>query len=235
MSESKQNTSPNFKSKEEAFEFLVEQSQNKALKDQWKAELDKLPDVQIVDKGQTKVILIKRVMAIAATFIILFGSFYWFTLQDNSPSQMADMMIKDTNFILESGSITRGNMGEVNDEVYEELRKEINSALEKENYVASIGLFFTVEKESQLTLADKFYYSLSLARVEDADYQKALSLLDEVISQKGKYYDEALWLQALLYLKTGEPQKTKIILHKLINKSNYQNTNSKALLKKMAD
>jgi len=235
MNESKQNLSQNFHSEEEAFEYLVQQSQNQVLKDKWREELEKLPDAPVEVKRNTRTVFFKRASAVAASFIILFGSFYWFTNQGNSPQQMASAMIHETNFVLESASLTRGLNGEDSDELGVELQKEINKALEKEDYAASVGLFLTKEKKSQLSIDDKFYYALSLARVENEDHHKAIRLLDSVKSQKAKYYNEALWLQALLYLKINEPNKSKIILNKLINNSNYQITNTKALLERMAN
>jgi len=235
MNESKRNMPSDFQSKEEAFEFLVQQSQNKSLKEQWKKELDQLPDAPPEKKRISRKLFVRRASAIAASFILLLGSFYWYTSQHESLQQMASLMITETNFVLDSGSLTRGiDENDVN-ELDIELQKEINTALEKEDYEASIGLFLTKERKSQLSLDDKFYYSLSLARVEKGDYYKAIRLLDDVAGQKGKYYNEALWLQGLLYLKINEPNKSKIILKKLINISNYQITNSKALLERMAD
>ena len=235
MSESKGNKSSNFQSKEEAFEFLVQQSQNKSIKEQWKKELDKLPDAPPEVKRVGRILFIRRASIAAASFIILVGSFFWYTNQNVSLQQMASVMIYETNFILESASSTRGINKNDEDALGIELQKEINVALEKEDYEASLGLYLTKEKKSQLSIDDKFYYSLSIARVEDGNYHKAIRLLEDVIGQKGKYYDEALWLQGLLYLKINEPNKSKIILNKLINISNYQFTNSKTLLNKMSN
>lgn len=233
MSESKRNIPSNFKSEEEAFEYLVQQSQNKALKDQWKKELDQLPDAPEEKIELGKGSNIRRFIAVAASFLVLIGSFYWYNNQEGSLQQIAGVMIEETNFVLGSASFTRGTVE--NDDLSIELQKEINKSLEKADYDAAIGLFLTKERQSQLTIDDKFYYSLSLARIENGDYYKAIRLLDDVIKQKEKYYDESLWLQALLYLKINEPNNSKIILNKLINISNYQITNTKALLKKMAD
>lgn len=235
MNKSKQNLSPNFNSEEEAFEYLVQQSQNQLLKDKWKEELDKLPDAPVEEPKSKKMVYMKRIIAIAASFVILIGSFYWFTNQGSNPQQMAAAMIHDTNFVLESGSLTRGLNEDATDELGIELQKEINKALEDEDYPASIGLFLTKEKKSQLSIDDKFYYALSLARVENEDHHKAIRMLNDVIAQNSKYFDEALWLQALLYLKINEPNQSKIILNKLINNSNYQISNTKALLERMAN
>ena len=235
MSESKQNKPSDFQSKEEAFEYLVQQSQHQSLKDLWKKELDQLPDAPPEEKKAGKKMFVRRAIAIAASFVFLLGTFVWYTNQDDSLQQMASVMIEDTNFILESGSLTRGIDDSVMDEMDIELQKEINTALEKEDYQASIGLFVTKEKRSQLSVDDKFYYALSLARVDNGDYYKAIRLLEDVAKKKEKYYNEGLWLQGLLYLKINEPNKSKIILNKLINISNYQITNSTALLERMAD
>ncbi len=234
MSESKRNIPSNFQSEEEAFEYLIQKSQDKALKDQWKMELDQLPDAPEETNGTPRKVIYRRIMAIAASFVILLGSFYWFTNQDPTLQQMADAMITDTNFVLESGSFTRGVNDEVIDEFEIALQKEINTALEKEDYSAAIGLFLTKEKKSQLLTDDKFYFALSLARVDGSDYHKAIRLLEDVISRKESNYSEALWLQALLYIKIEEPLKSKIILNKLINNTNYQITHTKALLERMA-
>lgn len=235
MSESKQNLSSNFGTKEEAFEFLVQQSQNKALKEQWKKELDQLPDAPPEEKGKVKTLFNRRALALAASFILLLGSFYWFTNQNDSLQDMGYSMIEDTNFILESDSATRGLYDNLESQMAIDLQKEINVALEKQDYEAALGLYLTKEKKSQLSIDDKFYYSLSIARLKDGDHHKAIRLLEDVIKTEDRYYNEALWLQALLYITINEPNQSKIILNKLINKSNYQITNTKALLEKMAN
>lgn len=235
MSESKENNNSNFNSKEEAFEYLVQQSQNQALKDQWRKELDQLPDSPTLEKSKTRVLFLKKVIGVAASLIFMFGCFFWFSQSNDTLQQMASNLIDETYFVLESDSFTRGVDESQNDNLTLELQKEINSALERKDYQQAIGLFMTKEKKSQLSLVDKFYYSLSLARIEGGDYYKAIRLLDDVTKKKDEFYDEALWLQALLYLRVNEPNQSKIILNKLINKSNYQITNTKALLQRMAN
>mgnify|MGYP001799990397 CR=1 FL=1 len=148
---------------------------------------------------------------------------------------MATVMIEETNFVLNTASDTRGVNDDESEELSIALQKEINKALEQKDYSASVGLYATKEKNGQLSIEDKFYYSLSLARVADSDYYKAIRLLEDVVDQKDKYLEESLWLQSLLYLKINEPNKSRIKLNKLINISNYQITNRKAVLERIAD
>jgi len=235
MSESTKNKSSDFQSKDEAFEFLVQQSQNKALKDLWKKELEQLPDAPQDVKIVNRRFNLRKLAAVAATFIILLGSFFWLTNKEDSLPKMADLMIEESNFLLDADSATRGIFDNDENEMMIALQKEIYGALEKHDYGAAMGLYMTKEKQSQLSLNDKFYYSLSLARIEDGDYHKAIRLLEDVINKNDKLYNESLWLQGLLYLKINEPNKSKIILNKLNNNSNYQLSNSRVLLKRIAN
>jgi tetratricopeptide (TPR) repeat protein len=150
---------------------------------------------------------------------------------------MAEVMLKETKFVLHHSALTRGIKELETDQLDVALQREINRALEFEDFEASIGLFRTKEKQTQLSVDDKFYYSLSLGRVRNGDYYKAIRMLDDVIQQKDRFYSEALWLQALLYLKINEPAKAKIILNKLISTSNYhyQITNIRMLLERLAE
>ncbi len=235
MSESKQNKSSDFQSKDEASEYLVKKSQEKVLKDQWAKELDQLPDVPTEEVGKRRRLNIRRIAAVAACFIILLGTFYWFTQREDTLPQMAQKMIEETNFILVAASDTRGLESRTDEDFEAEFQKEISQAMEKKDYGSALGLFVSKEKRGRLTNDEKFHYALSLARVTNADNYKAIRLLDDVIIQKENYYDEALWLQALLYLKIDDPYQSKILLNKLINTSNYQITNSTALLERIAD
>ena len=235
MSESIQNMFYEFQSKDEAFDFLVQQGQNKKIKDQWMKELNLLLDAPQVVKIVNRRVNLRKIVTVAAAFIILLGSFFWLTTKEDSLPKIASLMIKETNFILVSDSVTRGLFKGGKNEKLIELQKEINTAMEKQNYEAALRMYLTKEKQSQLSLNDRFYYSLSLARAEGGDYHKAIRLLEGVINKNDKLYNESLWLQGLLYLKINEPNKSKIILNKLINNSNYQLSNTKALLERMVN
>ena len=234
MSDSKQKLPSNFQSEDEAFEFLIQQSQNQKLKDQWKVELEQLPDAPIKKNYGASKILLRTGLSIAAILILVLGAIFMFRVNNDSLQHMAESMIQETKFILPNSSETRGvNDGE--NELTVEFQKEIDKALETKDYKRSIELFARKEGISALSNEDKFFYSLSLSRVDDNDLDKAIQMLEDVIDQKNGYYDEALWLKALLHLKNDNPNESKIVLNKLINNSNYQITNSKALLERMAD
>jgi len=236
MKDSEQNKSSNFNSKDEAFEYLVQQGQNQALKDFWKEEMDKMPEAKIkkINGGGGKAILFK-IVTIAASFILIVSAYFLFNNARNDLPQMAAAMIQETNFLLESDGATRGlNEAGDNQDVIT-LQKNINAALEQKDYAQSAMLLQEKQAKIELSVSDKFYYALSLARMENGDLNKALQLTNEITQTKKKYYNEALWLQALMHLRLENREQAKSTLLKLQDQSNYQSKNTNRILEKIKD
>jgi len=229
------NNLSNFESKDAAFEFLVQESQNHAIKEKWKKELEQLTDATNNERELEWHSNYKSVAVFVAVLFLLMISFYWLINLDNSLEKVASKMLIETNIIAVTDSYTRGFEEEDGGNLAIELQKEINAALSDKDYNAAIGLFFTKEKQSQLTVDDKFYYSLSISQTENADFYKALRMLEDVIAKNEKFINESLWLQGLLFIKIGNPIKAKIILNKLFDRSNYQMRNVESLLKMMGE
>ena len=227
------NNLSNFESKDAVFEFLVQESQNYAIKEQWKIELQQLTDSPLENRALNRPSKFKRVAVLFAALFLLLMSFYWFISLDTSLEMMADKMLVETNITTVSDSYTRGFEEQNEGNLSIELQNEINIALVQKDYNSAIGLFFTKEKQSQLSIDDKFYYALSISQIENADFYKALRLLEDVTAKNEKFINESLWLQGLLFIKVRNQIKAKIILIKLHSSSNYQNKNVQALLERM--
>ena len=234
MGESKNNKSGDFDSKEEAFEFLIQQSQNESLKEEWKKNLDSLPDVEYTPNTKSKSVFLTRIIAVAASLLLIISSYFLFSNQQTDSLQMVDALIHQTNFVLENDLQTRDLEDVTSIENGSELQRQILAAMEIKDYEKAANLFSNFD-EKELSTSYQFAYALSLSRQEDGDFDKAKNLLQYVVSKESMYHQEALWLQALLYLKTGERNKSKIVLNKLISQSNYQLNNAKTLLEGIAD
>lgn len=230
MRQSNRNTTPIFKTEDEAFEFLVRQSQNQLLKDQWSKDLNlfKVPIEE--SKIRDRSILIAFIVGVAILLILLFGALYWFSNNNNSLESMASRMLDESYFALVTDSNTRGVEIPNEDAIIFELQKEILFALEERDYSNVLGLFSTKEKLLQLTMEDKFYYALAISKVEDGNYHKALRILESITSENNNFYNESLWLQGLLYIKIGSLHNSKVALKRLVNSSRYQFENARLLL-----
>jgi multisubunit Na+/H+ antiporter MnhF subunit len=235
MRESNKTTLSNFGSKDAAFEFLVQESQNNIIKEKWKKELDQIQDSSRKIDEIFSILNFKNIVLFLLILGLLLFSVYRLINGNSTPQKMAHIMLLETNISTVSDSYTRGLKTLNDSNLAIELQNEINSSLTLKDYNAAIGLLYTKEQQSQLTVEDKFYYALSISQIENADYYKAIRLLEDVTSKNEKFINESLWLQGLLHLKIGNPIKSKIILTKLSNSSNYQKENTKALLKMLDD
>ena len=228
-----QNNIMDFDSKDSAFEFLVQESQRHFIKEQWKKELEQFEDIPNEKSALKRHLKFNRVAVFAVTLILLLLSFYWYKQLDNSLIKVANQMLVETNITAVSDFYTRGFAEQGEGNLAIELQNEINTALTQKDYNSAIGLFHTKEQQTQLSVEDKFYYALSISQLENADFYKALRLLEDVTFKNEKFIDESLWLQGLLFIKIGNPIKAKIILKQLFARSNYQKSNVTILLKRM--
>jgi hypothetical protein len=234
MRELNRNYLLNFESKDAAFEFLVQESQSYAIKEQWKKELQQLRDSPKEHRKSKGVSKFNRVAVFLVALFLFLVSFYWFINLNKPLEKMAGEMLVETNITSVSDAYTRGFEEQDEGNLALELQSEINKALFKKDYNSAIGLFLTKEKQSQLSVDDKFYYALSISQIENADFYKALRLLEDVTAKNEKFINESLWLQGLLFIKVRNPIKAKIILNKLYSSSSYQKRNVKSLLERMS-
>ena len=233
MSESKKNRKSEFNSQEEALEFLVQKSQEEALKESWKKELELLPDEEEYStpaRGRSRIL---KIVAVAASLFFVVSFYFLFTEDHSDTYRLAEAMIHETNFIMAGDMETRGAEMESGEGREALIKKQIRDAMDEKNYAAAVKMYASIEKTG-LTNEEKFTYALAIARSEHGDLGKAKKLL-KVHGIKKLVSPQAMWLEALIYLKSGERKKSKKILNKLIQKSNYQSKNAKVLLQKMSD
>lgn len=233
--ESKQENMTYFNGKDEAFEFLVQQSQHHILKEHWQKEMDLLSEKRENNGFHNTHRLFIQIIGILAVLIALMGLFYRFHSDRNSLDSMTNRMIEDSYFAVANDFDVRGVKDVASDRILKDLQHEINLSLELGDYNAAIGLFKTKEKQTQLSSEDKFYYSIALSKIDKGDYHKAIRMLDSVLEENDNYQNESLWLQGLLYIKVGDKGSSKIVFLELLEKSDYKSNNVRLLLHKMTD
>lgn len=233
MSESNQHNMTHFKGRDDAFEFLVQQSQNLLLKEKWRKELE-LADGEGYNRSYSRQNNLPiKLIGILAILIVLMGLYSWFHSKRNSLDSMTNRMIEDSYFAVVNDQNIRGVKGTNLENRIVDLQNEINMSLEQNDFNAAVGLYLTKEKQTQLSIEDKFYYAVALSKIEKGDYYKAIRLLSQVEDNNDKFHNESLWLQGLLYIKVGSPDHSRIVLKRLIRKSDYQDENVKMLLDKI--
>ena len=125
-------------------------------------------------------------------------------------------------FILTNLNFTRSNPEELFLSYYAPLTS-INTVMRSadsnsvEGYQRAIELYqqghynLAAEKFNEIYLENAYHISArffeGIARIELAQYDSAISLLHEVVSQPGEYITDAQWYLALLYLRTGNKER----------------------------
>ncbi|MDF1699311.1 MAG: hypothetical protein P1U56_25890 [Saprospiraceae bacterium] len=233
-SESNSRKSSNFESPEDAFEFLIQESQNEVRKAKWRRELEGIVE-QDGNRGKANYRkLILYVVGSTAIALLLFGRIHFLQKTNNTLEVLVNQMVDEIKIILVSDRVLvdSDTSGVVNFKYF--LQNNIHQALRKNHFEVAYNLY--VRKETQVALSneDKFNYALAILKKESGDRYKGIDLLGEVLLSDNELHNEALWVQSLLYLKTNQQEKAKSVLNKLINTSCYRCRSAKILLHHMS-
>jgi len=223
----------NFNSEQEAFEYLVAYSQKNELKRYFHQELQNLPRKSILDTLYEYHSTL-GLITIAASFTFVVCVFYLLsTFLNPSIEQMANHMLEKTLFVSPSALKTRGTAMDQTHPSYHSLQQHISDAMQHSDYDKAIKFLNQKEKITLLNLDEKFYFAVFLSKTKNEDLQKAIQLTNTITDEKSKFYEESLWLKALIHIKLNQYNESINLLNKLINISNYQLNNSKALLEEL--
>jgi len=219
-----ENSSHEFKDKTEALEFMVKRSVDRKRKEKWAKDF---AAGRKKNEETTIIPLRKRLLRIAAAAAILilgFVAIQFLPFGNQNIDSLATNMIGNTKFLPQE--TTRGAaLSE------EELNKALSEALETEEYLTALKLY--EQKTSEFTTKDKFFYAVSLAKTNNANQQKILSLTAEIMKTENEFFIESMWLSALTHLKLNDKAAAKNELEQLL-RYKYQTKNVKKLLEKIS-
>ena len=226
---------------EEAFEFLLNRLHDEKRKAEWAESLGSTADYNSNQKTKKKpkqrVIQSKkyltRISYIAACFLVLLSVSFWVLNPSQSTQSLAMSYIEETNINIQYSIETRGtSVVDLNDE-NNDLKKELAKALYKDDFSQAVGIFRVFEKQERLEIRDKYFFATSLMKIKDEDHYKAISLLSDIVKEKGELYEEALWFRTLAYGLVDNKVKMKIDLETILENSNYQKSQAKMIFKKL--
>ena len=218
-----ENNPPEFKDKIEALEFMVKRSADKKRKEKWAKDF---AVGRKKNKPSNIIPLRKRIIqisAVAAVLILGFIVVQFLPLSNPNLESLAKNMIQDTKF--HPQEVTRGTTSSD-----EEINKAILKSLESENYQEAVKLYS--QKTGVLSLEDKFFYAVSLAKTNSPNQNKILELTSEIMQMENEFYIESLWIRALTNLNLKNTEVAKVELEQLV-RYKYQTKNVKKLLSKI--
>jgi len=210
------NNGPDFKSSDEAFEYLLNERLDEKRKKEWAKELGPGPDdIDEESEGPKKSkTLFIRLVSVAASILLIGGAFYF--LQMTEPlDQYAANLMQETEISMSYGSDSRGERSNEVDRNIATLKSELTTVLLNEDYNQALGYFRQLEKLSSLSNEDKHYFAIALLKSKGEDYQKAIRLLNDVIKNDDHNLKKALWYRALAFGMTANKPLMKKDLNQL--------------------
>lgn len=84
---------------------------------------------------------------------------------------------------------------------------------------------------SQMPQRAELYINLALSQTELGQHNEAIASLDRLINSNLLDAPKGYWYQSLVYLKAGEPEKSKVLLQTIVENSYYNYDLATALLK----
>ncbi len=231
------NNGSDFKSPDEAFEYLVNQRLNEKRKKEWARELgpgpDELPDelpTENVNSKSSKTLYIR--LASAAAAVVLIGSFFIFLQIPKPIDQYASNLMDETEISMTYGSDSRGANSNLEEKDIASLKNELTTVLLNQDFNQALGNFRQLEKISALSVEDKYFYAISLLKSKGENYQKAIRLLNDVVAVDDHNLKNALWLRALGYGMTDNIPLMKKDLNQLKSITNKEDKRVIDLLSK---
>jgi predicted Zn-dependent protease len=97
-------------------------------------------------------------------------------------------------------------------------------------YKAAAAVFSDLLHKDSNSISIRFFGGIT--QLELGDYKKAISLLNEVVTENGEYKEATQWYLGLAYLKVGETQKAKYYL-KLAETEECYKDQAQALLNRL--
>lgn len=215
-----------FKSPDEAFEYLVNQQMDEKRRKEWTKAFGTSKDEDSSQKSTIMRRLYIRLVSAAAVLLIVAGVFMFFQ-QKKSVDQIASLLITDTQIAMNYGSGSRGENKGVEEAELKSLKNSITSVLLEGNYEIAIDYFEVMENKYTLSIEDKYFFAASIVKLNTGDYPKAISLLSEVIENGEQHLENALWLRALALGKLKETQRMKqdLIQYRLHSSKNDETIN----------
>jgi len=233
MNSHKDNNEFDFKSPDEAFEYLLNERLDEKRKEAWARELGPGPEdiVKETSKPSISKRIYIRVASIAAAAAVI-GAFYIFLQNPKPLDQYAGKLMQETEISMSYGSESRGANSNMNDVNIKSLKNELTTVLLNQDYNQALGYFKQLEKLSALTTEDKYFFAISLLKTKGEDYQKAIQLLNSVVSADDHNLNNALWFRALAYGMTDNSPLMKKDLNQLNSISNKENKKALDLISK---
>ena len=234
MNSNVNNNNGDFKSPDDAFEYLVNKRLDERRKKEWtKAFDEKQKEIAKANKKSTKRLYL-RIASVAACFLAVMGAVWMMNMDSSNGNLLAQNYIEQTKVNLnyedqsraleattESGALP----GVVQD--------KLSAALKNQDYGQMLGIYRTYEKKLELPTRDKYYFAISLLKSEKEDKFKAIRLLDEVISKNDNLEIEALYFRGLAKIAIDNPLEGKEDLELVMTKSNYKKNSILQLIKEI--
>lgn len=153
-----------------------------------------------------------RMLALAASFLLLVGFFAWFSLQGPNLQEMAD-----NNFEPLALQTQMGNYG---DDDIPKIRNQANQAYVERDYARAAELFAELAELEPYNLNNRLY--AGICRLGNRQPDEAILTLQPLADGKDKnVQSEASWYLALAFMKTGNVASTKTYLDKVVEGKGY--------------
>ncbi len=212
-----------FKSGEEAFDYLLSEHKEDKRREKWAEAFDQFrPEAETQNPPKTRQLYL-RIASVAAILLAVIGAFWIMNMGQDDPYKMAQKYISesivDQNY---KGDSRSAETATLTNNLPDNVKNKLALALQNEDYRQMLGIYRSEEKKAELPIRDKFYYAVSLIKIDKEDKHKAIRLLDEVIAQDEILEIEALYFRGLANLAIGNFLESESNLKLVLEKSNYK-------------
>lgn len=162
--------------------------------------------------GFLRILKSPRVMAIAASLLLLIGFFAWYGHQGPSLESLAD-----ANF---APLPLQTQMGSYEDEDIPKIRNEANQAYIARNYAKAAELFEELARLEPFNLNNQLF--AGICRLGNRQPDEAIAALQPLADGDDQHVQsEASWYLALAFMKTGNLPSTRSYLSKVVEVKGY--------------
>lgn len=193
---------------------------SKALKN--KHDVERLATTQKGKGGVRRLYFLLPIMAAAAIALLVVFNPGIFSLESNTPGQLAEAYMEDS--FLASQEITKGT------EDIEQAKLKAHTFYNNKKFSEAIQQFEILPDSVQSDKVTQFF--LGMSYLYNEEYADAVSSFEQAqtIANDSRFEQELQWYLSIAYIKAGDRIKAEILLQKIIDKQGWNHVKAKELM-----
>jgi tetratricopeptide (TPR) repeat protein len=177
-------------------------------------------------QSANRVLYLKWASGVAASLLLIVAMYFLLAPSPLSPGQqLADQYLENLPIMADQKVMRKGGFQE------EVIRIKANEAFIDHQYESAIELWTQLAARQKANGYDQFYLGISYLKQSAPEPGKAITQLQAAKAQNPELSQEADWVLALAYVKSGHSEEARTILENIVASRAFMSTKAEQLLR----